>query len=79
MPFICSSRKSYILFHPSLAIETLDGMKKGRDNFAAREVIKFLEKELKGSNKFIHAQKVDETATPNTRKPANMDVDTWYD
>ena len=54
-------------------------MKKGRDNFAAREVIKFLEKELKEGNKFIKAQKVDETVTPNTKKPAKMDVDTWYD
>lgn len=59
-------------------IETLDNMKKGRDNFASREVIKFLEKELKGGNKFIRAQKAEETAAPNAKKPPKMDIDTWY-
>lgn len=58
-------------------IEALDSMKKGKDSFTSREVIKFLEKELKDGNKFIKAQKPEETVTPNARKSPKMDVDTW--
>jgi len=60
----------------SLAIEALDGMKKGRENFPAREAIKFLEKELKSRHKFIQAQKTEETVTAD-RKPGKMDSDEW--
>ena len=62
----------------SVAIEVLDSMKKGKDNFPAREVIKFLEQELKDGSKFIHAQQPNETLSPGVKKPANMDLDIWY-
>jgi len=34
-------------------IEMLDSMKKGKENYAARDTIKFLEKELKSGNKYV--------------------------
>lgn len=57
--------------------ETLDSMKKGKQNYAAREAIKFLERELQSGNKFIRAQKSHETLHPGSRKPTKMDVQTW--
>ena len=59
-------------------IEMLDGMKKGKENYAAREAIKFLERELQSGNKFIRAQKFHETLQPGKRKPAKMDTQAWY-
>lgn len=49
-------------------------MKKGRDNYAARDAIKFLEKELQGGNNFIQAQK---TLKSQKRKPAKQDIQLW--
>ena len=61
-----------------IVIEMLDGMKKGKENYAAREAIKFLERELQSGNKFIRAQKFHETLQPGKRKPAKMDTQAWY-
>lgn len=61
-----------------IVIEMLDGMKKGKENYAAREVIKFLERELQSGNKFIRAQKSHETLQPGKRKPTKMDTQAWY-
>ena len=53
-------------------------MKKGRDNYSAREAIKFLENELQSGNKFIHAQKASETLMEGrARKPTKMDAKAW--
>jgi len=52
-------------------------MKKGKQNYAAREAIKFLERELQSGNKFIRAQKSHETLHPGSRKSTKMDVQTW--
>ena len=52
-------------------------MKKGQESYAAREAIKFLEKELHSGNKFIQAQKPSESRNPGKKKPAKMDVQDW--
>ncbi len=54
-------------------------MKKGRDNYAAREVIKFLEREFKDGHKFIRAQQPEESISPSAKKPSKMEIDIWYD
>ena len=59
-------------------IESLDQMKKGRENYSAREAIKFLESQLKSGSKFIRAQKPTETLMEGkARKPSKMDLDVW--
>lgn len=58
-------------------IESLDSMKKGRESYAAREAIKFLEKELHSGNRFIQAQKASESLHPGKKKPGKMDVQDW--
>lgn len=58
-------------------IESLDSMKKGQQSYAAREAIKFLEKELHSGNKFIQAQKPSESLTPGKRKPPKTDLQDW--
>ena len=53
-------------------------MKKGRENYSAREAIKFLESELKSGNKFIRAQKPNETLIEGQgRRPPKMDIKAW--
>ena len=59
-------------------IDTLDGLKKGRENYAAREAIKFLEKALQGGGRWVRVQRDDETMQPGRRKPLNQDIETWY-
>ncbi len=61
----------------STVVETLDAMKKGRENYSAREAIKFLEKELQTGNAFIRAQRSSETLEPGRRKPIKMDLQVW--
>ncbi len=53
-------------------------MKKGKSNYAARDTIKFLEKELQEGNRFIRAQKDSETLSTDRKKPVKQDIDTWY-
>lgn len=61
-------------------IESLDQMKKGRQNYSAREAIKFLEGQLQSGNKFLQAQKPNETLMEEgTRKPSRMDPKAWYE
>ena len=54
-------------------------MKKEKSNYAARDAIKFLEKELGEGNRFIRAQKDSETVNVSKRKPAKQEIDIWYD
>ncbi len=68
-----------MLYLLQTAIESLDSMKKGRDNYAAREVIKFLEREFKDGHKFIRAQQPEESISPSEKKPSKMEIDIWYD
>ena len=58
-------------------IETLDQMKKGKDSYAAREAIKFLERELHAGNRFVRAQKQGETANPGRKRSYKQDLNTW--
>lgn len=67
-----------ILCHPVIVIEVLDGMKKGKENYTAREAIKFLERELQSGNQFIRAQKAGETLQSGRRKPPKQDLQTWW-
>lgn len=60
-----------------LVIESLDNMKKSRESYAAREAIKFLEKELHSGSKFIQAQKVSESLNPGRKKPVKMEIQDW--
>ena len=53
-------------------------MKKGRENYAAREAIKFLEKELQDGNRFVRAQKGKETLRVGRRKPPNQELPAWW-
>lgn len=53
-------------------------MKKSRESYAAREAIKFLEKELHSGNKFIQAQKVSDSLSPGKKKPIKMEMQEWY-
>ena len=54
-------------------------MKKGRENYTAREAIKFLEREFKNGSKFMRAQQPSETLQQRSamRKPARMELPTW--
>ena len=54
-------------------------MKKGRENYSAREAIKFLESQLQSGSKFMKAQKPTGTLMQQgkTRKPAKMDIKVW--
>ena len=52
-------------------------MKKGRENYAAREAIKFLEKSLEGGGRLVRVQKDTETLQPGRRKPPRQDLQTW--
>lgn len=67
----------YALFW-STVIEVLDGMKKGRENYTAREAIKFLEREFQKGNKFIRAQKSAESLNPGRKKGSKLDAQVWY-
>ena len=59
-------------------IDSLDSMKKGRENYAAREAIKFLERSLQGGGRMVRVQRAKETLQPpGTRKPPKMDLNTW--
>ncbi len=59
-------------------IECLDQMKKGRENYSAREAIKFLESQLQSGSKFMKAQKPTETLMEGkTRKPSKIDIKVW--
>lgn len=63
----------------SLVIESLDIMKKDRSNYGARDAIKFLEKELQDSNRFLRAQTDSEMVdTSNKRRPHKEEIDVWY-
>ena len=53
-------------------------MKKEKGNYAAREAIKFLEKELQQGNKFLRAQETSESTNPGRKKPHKQDLDIWY-
>lgn len=53
-------------------------MKKEKGNYAAREAIKFLEKELQQGNKFLRAQEISESTNPGRKKPHKQDLDIWY-
>ena len=69
MPSVCLSTS---------VIETLDSMKKGKENYLAREAIKFLEKEFKAGNRFIRAQQASETVQqPGKKKPPKQDLNIW--
>ena len=54
-------------------IETLDGMKKGKENYLAREAIKFLEREFKVGSRFVRAQQAGETAQPGRKRLPKQD------
>ena len=55
-------------------------MKKKRENYSAREAIKFLEAQLQSGSKFMKAQKPTETLMEGKiRKPSKMDVQVWYE
>ena len=61
-----------------VVIESLDQMKKGRENYSAREAIKFIEGQLQSGNKFMKAQKPTETLMEGRmRKPSKMDIKAW--
>ena len=62
----------------SSVIEALDSMKKGKENYLAREAIKFLEREFKVGNRFIHAQQASETVQqPGRKRPPKQDPNVW--
>lgn len=61
----------------SVVIESLDNMKKSRESYAAREAIKFLEKELHSGSKFIKAQKPSESLNPGKKKPPKVEMQDW--
>ena len=58
-------------------IDALDSMKKGRENYAAREAIKFLERNLQGGGRLVRVQGDTETLQPGMRKPLRLDLHTW--
>ena len=58
-------------------IDALDSMKKGRENYAAREAIKFLEHNLQGGGRLVRVQGDTETLQPGMRKPLRLDLHTW--
>ncbi|XP_064391168.1 nonsense-mediated mRNA decay factor SMG5-like isoform X3 [Halichondria panicea] len=70
--------EKFIFVIAKSTIEELDSMKKGRDNYAAREVIKFLEREFKDGHKFIRAQQPEESISPSAKKSSKMDIDIWH-
>ena len=61
----------------SVVIDDLDGMKKGRQNYAAREAIKFLERSLQGGGRMVRVQGDEETMHPGRKKPSKQDLNTW--
>ena len=67
----------FIPFHNYTVIDSLDNMKKGKENYAAREAIKFLERSLQGGGRMIRVQADDETLQPGRKKPPKMDLNTW--
>jgi len=52
-------------------------MKKNRESYSARDVIKFLERELHTGNKYLQAQKPTEALLPEKKRSAKMDVQVW--
>lgn len=86
-PTLCSSlhlvkklmkTKKFVFVIAKSVIETLDQMKKDRSNYAAREAIKFLEMELQEGNRYLRAQDISETPTPDKRKPNKQDIHVWF-
>jgi protein SMG5 len=74
---LIASEKFIVIIAKSV-IDALDSMKKGRENYAAREAIKFLERNLQGGGKMMRVQGPEETLqSPGTRKPPKMDLNTW--
>jgi protein SMG5 len=73
---LIASEKFIVIIAKSV-IDSLDGMKKGRENYAAREAIKFLERSLQGGGKMVRVQGADETLQPGRKKPPKMDLNTW--
>ena len=49
----CTATICVVTIHLSAVIEMLDSMKKGKENYAVRDTIKFLERELKSGNKYV--------------------------
>ena len=74
---LCSFPSIIIHLCVRAVIDSLDSMKKGKENYAAREAIKFLECSLQEGAKMVRAQADDETLTPGRKKPPKMDLDTW--
>ena len=58
-------------------IEALDSMKKSRESYAAREAIKFLEKELHSGNKYLQPQKPSESIQPGKKKAVKTEMQDW--
>ena len=58
-------------------IESLDVMKKEKGNYAAREAIKFLEKELEEGNRYLRTQDATEIIDPGKVKPYKQDLNIW--
>lgn len=73
---LLASEKFIVVIAKSV-IEALDGMKKGRENYAAREAIKFLERSLQGGGRMVRVQGERETLQPGRRKPPKLDLNTW--
>ena len=71
----CCYRSYLSLNHP--VIDALDSMKKGRENYAAREAIKFLERNLQGGGRLVRVQGDTETLQPGMRKPPRLELHTW--
>lgn len=69
--------EKFVFVIAKAVIESLDNMKKSRESYAAREAIKFLEKELHSGNKFIQAQKVSESLSPGKKRPIKMEMQEW--
>ena len=58
-------------------IESLDLLKKEKGNYAAREAIKFLERELEDRNRFLKTQDTSETANPQRKRGRKQDLHIW--
>ena len=65
------------LLTSTAVIEALDIMKKNRESYSARDVIKFLEKELHTGNKYLQAQKPSESRLPEKKRSAKTDMQVW--
>ena len=52
-------------------------MKKEKNNYMAREAIKFLEKELEEGNRYLKPQETAEIVDPGKTKPHKQDINVW--